>query len=92
MRKAFRLELLEADRLRKRRKVMGLSCEAELPDDDEERDKILDGELAVLFYNDAKKIEQSAADLLPFLAVAKDFDFTEELQQTILEYSRHRFE
>jgi len=72
--------------LRKRRQVLGLSCEADLPESEEEKSNILDGQLAVLYYNDAKKIEKSAADLLPFLAVAKDFDFTQDLQNTILKY------
>ena len=81
---AFRLELLEADRLRKRRQVLGLSCEADLPDEEEEKSKILDGQLAILFYNDCKRVAKSAADLLPFLVVAKEFDFTHNIQQTIL--------
>ncbi|KAI9563663.1 hypothetical protein GHT06_011127 [Daphnia sinensis] len=80
---AFRLELLEADRLRKRRQVLGLSCEPDLPENQEDTDNILNGRVAVLFYNDAKKAVKSAADLLPFLAVAKEFDFTAELQATI---------
>jgi hypothetical protein len=78
------LELLEADRLRKRREVLGLSCEAELPSGEEQKNDILDGKLAVYFYQDAKKMDISAADLLPFLVVAKQFDFTTELQQTII--------
>lgn len=78
------MELLETDRLRKRREVLGLSCEAELPSGEQQQNDILGGKLAVLFYNDAKKMDISAADLLPFLVVAKKFDFTTELQQTIL--------
>lgn len=81
---AFRLELLEADRLRKRRQVLGLSCEGDLPDGEEEKNNILDGKLAVLFYNDAKNGVSSAADLVPFLVVAKDFDFTQSIQETII--------
>ncbi|EFX76504.1 hypothetical protein DAPPUDRAFT_226035 [Daphnia pulex] len=81
---AFRLELLEADRLRKRREVLGLSCEADLPEGEEETNSILEGQLAILFYNDAKNAVKSASDLLPFLAVVKDFDFTFQLRQTIL--------
>lgn len=84
--KAFRLELLETDRLRKRREVLGLSCEAELPDGEDERAKILDGQLAVIFYQDAKASAKSASDLLPFLVVAKDFDFTQDIQEDIISY------
>lgn len=76
--------MLEADRLRKRRDVLGLSCEAELPEGDDEKAKILDGHLAVVFYNDAKKSAKSASDLLPFLVVAKDFDFTQKIQDGII--------
>jgi U3 small nucleolar RNA-associated protein 6 len=82
---AFRLELLEADRLRKRRAVLGLSCEADLPDQQEKRDEILDGKLAVLFYEDSKKVVKSASELVPFLTVSKDFDFTREIQKSIFE-------
>lgn len=78
------MELLEADRLRKRREILGLSCEADLPSGEDEKNDILDGKLAVLFYEDAKKLDVTAADLLPFLAVAKEFDFTTELQQRII--------
>lgn len=81
---AFRLELLEADRLRKRRQVLGLSCESDLPESGEDKDNVLDGKLAVLFYSDAKKGVTSSVDLVPFLAVAKEFDFTQQLQETIL--------
>ena len=61
-----------------------MSCEADLPENEEDKDSILDGKLAILFYNDAKKVVKSAVDLLPFLTVAKEFDFTLELQQSIL--------
>ena len=64
--------------------MLGLSCETELPSGEEQKSDILDGKLAVLFYQNAKKMDISAADLLPFLVVAKKFDFTTELQQRIL--------
>lgn len=81
---AFRLELLEAERLRKRREVLGLSVEGDLPDKEEERDKILDGHLAILFYNDCKKIFKSTTDLVPFLIIAKSFNFTVDIQKAII--------
>lgn len=89
---AFRLELREADRLRKRREVLGLSCEAELPDDEEVKDKILDGQLATLFYDDAQKIVKSSSDLVLFLTVAKEFDFTQEIQQSIILTMKTKYE
>jgi len=89
---AFRLELLEVDRLRKRREVLGLSCEADLPDEEEVKDKILEGQLAVLYYEDAQKIIKSASDLVPFLTVAKEFDFTQELQQSIISNMKTNYE
>lgn len=64
--------------------MLGLSCEAELPDDEEVKDKILDGQLATLFYDDAQKIVKSSSDLVLFLTVAKEFDFTQEIQQSII--------
>ncbi len=83
---AFRLELLEADRLRKRRSVLGLSCESDLPEEQDKRDSILEGQLAVLFYDDCTKKATSASDLVPFLAVAKEFDFTADIQKRIFEW------
>ena len=75
--------MLEADRLRKRRKVLGLSCESDLPEDEDKRDSILEGRLAEVFYADSKKIVKSAADLVPFLTVAKEFEFTADMQKKI---------
>ena len=64
--------------------MLGLSCEAELPDSEEVKDKILEGQLASLYFEDAQKIIKSASDLVPFLSVAKEFDFTQEVQQSII--------
>ena len=64
--------------------MLGLSCEADLPDSDEDRANILDGQVAILYYQDSKKIHQSAADLVPFLTVAKEFDFTQQIQKDII--------
>jgi len=64
--------------------VLGLSCEADLPDSEEVKDKILDGQLASLYYEDAQKTIKSASDLVLFLTVAKEFDFTQEIQQSVI--------
>uniref|UniRef100_A0A8C8M0S3 UTP6 small subunit processome component n=1 Tax=Oncorhynchus tshawytscha TaxID=74940 RepID=A0A8C8M0S3_ONCTS len=76
----FRMELLHAEKLRKQQKELE---QAEM--DYEFSPEIMSGKLAELVYRDATGKIQGADFILSLLTIAAIFDFTKELQDTIIQ-------
>uniref|UniRef100_A0AAR2L9R7 UTP6 small subunit processome component n=1 Tax=Pygocentrus nattereri TaxID=42514 RepID=A0AAR2L9R7_PYGNA len=75
----FRMELMHAEKLRKQQH------ELELAKIDLFSPEILSGKLAEVVYRDAKQKIKGAEFMLSLLNIAAIFDFTKELQDTILQ-------
>uniref|UniRef100_A0A8C8M0R5 UTP6 small subunit processome component n=1 Tax=Oncorhynchus tshawytscha TaxID=74940 RepID=A0A8C8M0R5_ONCTS len=79
----FRMELLHAEKLRKQQKELE---QAEMDVGEYEfSPEIMSGKLAELVYRDATGKIQGADFILSLLTIAAIFDFTKELQDTIIQ-------
>uniref|UniRef100_A0A673YKR3 UTP6 small subunit processome component n=1 Tax=Salmo trutta TaxID=8032 RepID=A0A673YKR3_SALTR len=79
----FRMELLHAEKLRKQQKEL---AQAEIDMGEYEfSPEIMSGKLAEVVYRDATGKIQGADFILSLLTIAAIFDFTKELQDTIIQ-------
>uniref|UniRef100_A0A6Q2YAB2 UTP6 small subunit processome component n=1 Tax=Esox lucius TaxID=8010 RepID=A0A6Q2YAB2_ESOLU len=78
----FRMELLHAEKLRKEQKELE---KAEIDGEYEFPLEIMSGKLAEVVYRDATTKIQGADFILSLLNIAAIFDFTKELQATIIQ-------
>ncbi|XP_064620743.1 U3 small nucleolar RNA-associated protein 6 homolog [Lineus longissimus] len=81
----YRLELLNADKLRKRREILGLENEDENEETESDvQDAVLAGQVAQIVYK--KALEAFPGDVefcLSFLPVCKLFDFTQDMTEDV---------
>lgn len=79
----FRMELLHAEKLRKQQKALE-RAEMKLPDY-EFSPEIMSGKLAEIVYKDATEKIQGADFMITLLNIAAIFDFTKDLQDSIVQ-------
>lgn len=84
----FRLELMYAEKMRKRQEMLGDT----ISEEDEVSDAVLQGHVArIVYINALQAIPDDVNFLLSFLPVCQQFDFTREQEENICQELREKF-
>lgn len=87
-REYYRLELLYAEKMRRRSEMLGDT----LKEEDTVSDAVLQGQIAnVVYVNAMQTIPDDVDFLISFLPICQKFDFTQKQEETICEVLRERY-